>query len=89
MQVGNSLYRNPSLPEPPISTTTLETVTVSPKIESFIDDYGKGSDIPKTTASTTTVLVTPSTPPTPPLEEAKQILTFLENKIKFLEEKKR
>ena len=89
----NTLYRIPSLLEPPttttMTTTTPETVTVSLTTKDLIDDYGKESDSPTTTVSTMTVLPTPPTTPMPPIEEAKRILKFLQNKIQFLEEKKR
>ena len=89
----DTLYRIPSLLEPltttTMTTTTPETVTVSVRTESLIDDYGKVSNTPTTTVSTMTVLPTPPTLLMPPLEEAERILTFLQNKIQFLEEKKR
>ena len=72
-----------------MTTTTPETVTVSLTTKDLIDDYGKESDSPTTTVSTMTVLPTPPTTPMPPIEEAKRILKFLQNKIQFLEEKKR
>ena len=72
-----------------MTTTNPETVTVSLTTESLIDGYGKESDSPTTTVSTMTVLPTPPTLLMPPLEEAKRILKFLQNKIEFFEEKKR